>query len=472
MKYLVLERLLNPDSKRATYAKKETLYGLETEFELQEVYRTLDVIAGLEIELQRHLNERVKATIGRDLSHAFYDVTNYYYEIDYAEGEEDLRQRGVSKEHRTDPITAMGLFMDENALPVSMTIFPGNTSDTVTLEPTMREVKKSYGLGRIVVVADKGLNSTGNIDKIVNVGDGYVFSQILRGKKGQRYNAKLFEPSGWVTNKEGNYRHKIFEEDYIGKDKDGKPEARKRKVLLYWTKAEAEKAKRKRDEKLVKAERSVKNNAYSIKKGVDEYTTENIINKDTGELMENTKKYRTVNIEKAKRDAQYDGYFCIITSELAYDEGKMREVYGELWKIEQSFRMMKSDLHARPVFVRKNERIRAHFLICFVALLVVRIIQHKMGENAISAERITRALNAATCHVLKGGIIHLDDVGGAIAFRKRLDKSGNLVDTLTYSDDDEIALDFKLIQHLFGTNCFTIYHRQESFNNFLKNISL
>ena len=147
-------------------------------------------------------------------------------------------------------------------------------------------------------------------------------------------------------------------------------------------------------------------------------------------------------------------------------------MYGGLWRIEQSFRLLKSDLYARPVFVRKNEHICAHFLICFVALLIIRIIQHRIGEKALSAERIARALNSATCRVLKGGIIHLDDVGGAIAFQKVRNKKGEIVDTLAFSDEDEIALDYKAIQDLFGTNFYDIYPRQEVFNKFLKKISL
>jgi len=469
-KFLVLLRILCPDSKRGTFQLKEGFHGKEMDFNLKEIYRSLDVFADFEIQLQRHLNEEVKKTIGRDLSHAFYDVTNYYFEIDFPDGEDDSRQCGVSKEHRVDPIAAMGLFMDGNGLPVSMSIFPGNTSETLTLQPTMKDVKESYGLGRLVVVADKGLNSSKNINAIVNNKDGYVFSQILRGKKGQRYSEKLFEVENWIRNKEGNYRYKIFEEEYAGKDAEEKTVIRKRKVLLYWSKAEADMAGRKRDRKLEKAARSVKNNAYSIKKGVDEYTKDNIIDKETGELLENIAKRRSVDTEKAEADALYDGYFCIITSELDYDERKIREVYGGLWKIEQSFRIMKSDLYARPVFVKTNNHIRAHFLICFVALLIIRIIQHRMGENALSAERITRALNAATCRVFKGGIVHLDDVGGAIAFKKRLDKSGNLVDTLEHTDQDEIALDYEKIQNLFGTNCYNIYQRLEHFNKFLNNI--
>jgi len=471
-KFLVLLRILRPDSKRASCQMKDGFYGMRTDFTLPDVYRSLDYFEDFGVELQRHLNECVKETIGRDLSYAFYDVTNYFFEIDFPDGEDDLRKKGVSKEHRTDPIVAMGLFMDSNGLPVSMSIFPGNTSDSLTLQPTMKDVKESYGLGRLVVVADKGLNSSKNIDVIVNNGDGFVFSQILKGKKGQRYNEKLFDKSGWTSNEGGTYRYKLFEEEYVGKDKDEKKELRTRKVLLYWSKAQADMARRKREEKLEKAARSVKNNAYSIKKGVDEYTKEDVVDKKTGEILENTKKLRRVDLEKAKKDAMYDGYFCIITSELEYDERKMRQVYGGLWRIEQSFRIMKTDFDARPVFVRKNEHIRAHFLICFVALLIIRIIQHRMGEKALSVERIARALDAATCQVLKGGIIHLDDVGGAVAFQKVRNKKGEIVDTLAYSDEDEIALDYKIIQDTFGTDFYNIYPRQEVFNKFLKNITV
>ena len=258
----------------------------------------------------------------------------------------------------------------------------------------------------------------------------------------------------------------------VSSNKDGEKEMRRRKVLLYWSKAEAEMARLKREEKLKKAERFVKNNAYGIKKGIEEYTKEEIIDVETGEILENTKKLRNVDFEKAEKDAMYDGYSCIVTSELDYDERKIRYTYSGLWRIEQSFRIMKTDLYARPVFVSRNEHIRAHFLICFVALLIVRIIQHRMGDKAISAERIARALNAAACQVLKGGIIHLDDVGGAIAFQKVRNKKGEIVETLAYSNEDEIALDYKAIQEMFGTNFYNIYPRQEVFNKFLKKISL
>ena len=467
-KFLVILRIMQPDSKRATFQLKNNYYGMNTNFNLEDVYRSLDNFVDFEIELQRHLNEKIKETIGRDLSHAFYDVTNYFFEIDFPENEYDLRQKGVSKEHRITPITSMGLFMDSNSLPVCMSIFPGNTSESITLVPTMTDIKKSYRLGRLVIVADKGLNSSNNINEAVNNGDGFVFSQILKGKKGQRYHDKLFDKNGWISNKAGTYKYKLFYEEYEGIDAKGKKVKRTRKVLIYWDEKDAKVARAKREEKLIKAEKNVRNNAYSIKKGVDEYTKEHIVDKQSGEVLEDITKLRSVDLEKAEQDALYDGYFCIITSELDYDENKIREVYHGLWKIEQSFRIMKSDLYARPVFVRNNNHIRAHFLICFVALLIVRIVQHKLGEKALSAERIARVLNAATLKLTKNGIVELDDIGGCLAFQKIKDDEGKEVETLRHTNKDEIAEDFKIIQKLFNTEDYYIKYKQEHFNKILK----
>lgn len=469
-KYLVLLRLLSPDSKRASVQRQCAFYDWEPNLELPNVYRAMDHIATFGADLQRYLDEKVKAIIGCDLTHAFYDVTNYFFDIDFPDENGELRKRGVSKEHRTDPIVQMGLFIDSNGLPVSMSLFPGNTSDTMTLQPVMVEVKKAYQLQHLVVVADKGLNSTKNIDFICQNGDGYVVSQILRGKKGSRYHEALFNEKGYIWNNDKSYKYKLFTETYTGLDKDGHQEARQRQVLIYWNKAEAEMARKKRDEKLSLADRASKNNAYGIKKGVQEYTKEILVDRESGEILENTKKISTVDYGKAEHDALFDGYFCIITSEMKYDAAKIREVYSGLWRIEESFRILKSDLHARPVFVNTQEHIRAHFLICFVALLILRMIQQAMGKNALSAERIAQALNAANGKVRRGGYIELDDVGGCMAFEKRKNKKGEIVDTLIFSDKDEIAQDYQLIQRTFGTDFYEAEIKQEAFNRFLKKI--
>ena len=469
-KLLVLMRVLVPDSKRASTQRQSAFYGWDPQIELPDVYRALDHMAEFSVALQRHLDTRVKALIGRDLKYAFYDVTNYFFEIDFPDEEGD-RRRGVSKEHRIDPIVQMGLFIDGNGLPVSMSLFPGNTSETLTLQPVMSEVKKAYGMQRLVVVADKGLNSTKNIDFICQNGDGYVVSQILRGGKGKRYRQDLFDEAGYVWNSERSYKYKLFTEAYTGKGKDGGDETRQRQVLIYWNKAEADMSRRKREEKLKRAAQACTNNAYGIMKGSQEYVLEEILDPQTGEFEAVGKKtIRTVNMVKAKNDALYDGYFCLITSEMDYDASKVREVYGGLWKIEQSFRIMKSDLLARPVFVSTPGHIRAHFLICFVALLIIRMIQHAMGKDALSAERLANALNAANCKVRRGGIVELDDVGGSMAFVKRKNTKGAMVDTLAFSNEDEIAQDYRLIQKAFGTDFYEVEVRQEVFGRFLKRI--
>ncbi len=238
-KLLVFGRMLWPDSKLGTFEHRDrNLFGVTTSTSEREVYRALDCLSNVSDAIQKRMNTKIRATIGRNTEVCFYDVTNYYFEIDFPDGPEDLRKRGVSKEHRVDPITSMGLFMDSNGIPVSMSIFPGNTSESLTLQPTMRDVKASYGLGRLVVVADKGLNTSKNIDAIINNGDGFIFSQVLRGTKGQRYHEKLFNGSGWVVNKGGSYRYKLFEEEYTGINMEGKKEIRTRKNrMLIWQNA-------------------------------------------------------------------------------------------------------------------------------------------------------------------------------------------------------------------------------------------
>jgi transposase len=474
-KYLVISRILSPDSKRATFQKKKVYYGLEPFCELEDVYRALDNFSDFFQELQIHLNEKIKKIIGRDMTHIFYDVTNYFFEIDFPFGEADLRQKGVSKEHRHDPIAGMGLFLDSNGLPVSMSIFAGNTSESVTLNPEMTLIKNYYGLQRLVVVADKALNSSTNINKLVNAGEGFVFSQVLRGKKGQRYNDELFSKEGWTVNKDNTYRSKTFVENYTGKDSDGKKVIRQRKVFLSWSKADEIRAIKKRNEKLERAKAAINNNVYSIKKGAAEYTQEKLLDKHTGEVIDDKKlkKVRTLNTEKAKDDARYDGYYSIITSELDYDSNKIKEVYGGLWQIEQTFRILKTELSARPVYVRTPEHIRAHFLTCFVGILLIRIMQYLMGDNPLSARRIKRALNSETCLEIPGGMIILEKANSVIAFEEILDKNDNLVPSMKSSDEDEINLDNNLIRQSFGIEDFpSFYLKQEKFNKMLKEIKL
>ena len=403
-KYLVIQRILNPDSKRATYQLKNNMYGFDNNFELHHIYRALDIFNKVKVELQKYINDRIKEIIGRDSSYAYYDVTNYYNEIDFPKDENDLRQRGVSKEHRVDPIIQLGLFIDSNGIPISMSLFRGNTSDTKTLQPVMKEIKENYNLNRLIVVADKGLNSSSNINYIVNNKDGYVVSQIIRGKKGKRYQEKLFDESLYTYNKERTFKYQEFIEEYQIINKEGKQETKKRKVLIYWKLEDAILETRKRDDKLERAIKSLGNNAYAIKHTYEQYIKEIHTVDKTGEAAD--KLERVLDENKINEDALYDGYFCIITSELDYDYKKILEVYGSLWKIEESFRITKSDLEVRPIYVSNESRINGHFLTCYVALVLIRLLQYKMNYT-MSVERIVRALNSSKCIMEKDGVIRI-----------------------------------------------------------------
>ena len=498
-RYLVMDRILYPASKREAASRLLNYYGLNSEFDLPDIYRALDQFNIIFYDLQRFISEQVEERFGRDLKYSFYDVTNYYTEKDFADPDEEYRdrsgklvsgpalgQKGVSKEHQLTPIIQMGLFMDGNGVPVCMDVFRGNMSDSDTLKENLDGFKKEYGIERTVVVADKGMNCAHNIDLLCSQGYGYVFSQILKGTKGKRYQEALFAQEGWQEAEDGSYKWKLLTEEYQGHDisfeiQDGqrtekkKTVRRQRKVLLYWSRADAEMAAKKREEKLKKAEKSTKNNAYGIVHGKDRYIKEETILKETGEVLDEkqTAKVSAVDREKAEKDALYDGYFAIITSEMDYDAAKIRGVYHGLWRIEESFRIMKSDFDARPIYLNKREHIRAHFLICFVALVILRLIQNRMGTERLSVERIAEALRNANCLLERGGYLRLLDVGGRIRYEEIPDrKNGGLVPSLKFSSEDQVALDYRRIQETFGTNFYYAYAKQEDFKRFFKEMEL
>lgn len=457
-KFLTIERILNPDSKRATLQMKNDLYNFLPKFELHDIYRALDKFNVLKIDIQKYINDKIKELLGRDSTFAYYDVTNYYNEIDFPKDDNDLRQRGVSKEHRVDPIIQLGLFMDNNGLPISMSLFKGNTSDTKTLQPVMKEIKKNYNLNRLVVVADKGLNSSNNINYICNNGDGYVVSQILRGKKGKRYHDRLFDEKQYTYNETKTFKYQEFLEDYEGVDETGQIILKTRKVLIYWKLDDAILQARKRDDKLERAIKSLGNNSYAIKHTYEQFIYEQHTIEQTGEVADSIE--RSIDNDKVNEDALYDGYFCIITSELDYDYKKILEVYGGLWRIEESFRITKSELDLRPIYVSTESRINGHFLVCYTALLIIRMMQLKLNYK-ISVERIVRALSTSNC------IIEEDD---SVKILKNKCFSEYDSSSIKISDQDESLNDFLKILDAFNVSIPMTRYNKKTFQFYLNNI--
>lgn len=468
--FLVYERILDPCSKRSTIQKIDKFFEKSFDFELYDIYRALDVFSDVSVELQTHINNEIKKLVGRDHSYAFYDVTNFYFEKDFNGEKGTYPQKGVSKEHQLTPIVQFGLFMDSNNIPIAMKAYPGNTSDSLTLQPSLNDIKKEYDLGRLIIVADKGLNSTSNIDFITRNGDGYVVSQILRGPKGKRFHDIIFDNNGWEGS--SDFKYKIFEEEYSSKINSKKSVKRKRKVLIYWSKEDAEYARKKREEKIRRSELELLNNVYDIGH-INPSENKNIITdhyvKETGELADAS--IKKVNYDKFKEDEKFDGFFCIITSELNYDYKKILEVYHHLSYIEESFRITKSDLETRPIFVTKDKHIDGHLLTCFVSLIVIRLLQYKMGEQKISAERLKSVLTLCTCEKMNDLLIHLDSVSGQYDFKKIT--SNDLKEYLSLKlnkNEDQIRNDFINITNCFNINLDYTYLKINEFNRELKRI--
>jgi len=453
-KYFTLQRIMNPDSKRASLSEIEKFYTKKFNFSLDDTYRSFDLIAPVFNEYQTEIRKKLDKIVTPDYSRVFYDVTNYYFEIDLEDDEYGYRHRGVSKEHRVDPIIGLGLFMDSNGLPIQIKIFNGNTAESKTLISGMEELKKKYHETRIIVVADKGLNTNQNASKIRENGDGYIFSQIIRGPKGKRYSEALFEETGWIR-VSVEYKYKMYTEKMDGYEQ---------KVLLYWSKKEYDLARAKREEKILKALNSLTNNAFGIRHGYEKYLIDGLVDETTGEYYtkETLKSKRILDIKKIKEDERYDGYACLITSELQYGEAEIRQYYHELWEIEETFRITKTNLKYRPIYHYKKEHITVHFMICYTALLVIRLLQYKLKENNIrlSAERIIRVLNKLNLDQPSVGYVHLHQIGGAKGFGQNNQFSG----------EDDVFKDYKLINLSFNIEFNKAYEREEKFRNYLNSI--
>ena len=414
MRLLVYTRLMNPSSKRGAYLQREQFFE-NFEFSIDDVYDALTHFDEIADKLQQHLHEMVVKQYNRKTDLVYYDVTNYYFETDK---QDDFRKRGCSKEKRKDPIIQMGLLMDTGSLPITYKLFPGNTHDSQTLMPILSEVKKRFRTKRIIVVADKGLNSGDNIVFNAALGDGYIFSKSVRGAS-EDFKAWILEENGYTAKGE-NYKLKSklvpdakiqYTSEEIGKTGKNKKKHTtvEQKWIAFYSEKYAKRARHKRDEVISKALQLIKNPAKyksNCEFGVASYIKNIKIDKETGEIL-NIEDTLLLDKERIAEEEKLDGYYAIITSELDDTDEHIIEMYQGLWQIEQSFMVTKSILEARPIYLRTKEHINAHFLICFISLLIARIVERRLGGR-YTIERITETLERIACSHLKENIWLLD----------------------------------------------------------------
>lgn len=442
---LTYNRFLFPSSIKHAYETKDIFFD-SFDFALEDCYRALDYFEKFSEEIQKILTAHTKEMFGRDPQLGYWDVTNYYFEIPY-EDEDDLdedgnlikkgqKKRGPSKEHRKDPIVQMGLLMDSNGIPMAFNTFSGGESEKTNMLPAIRRAKKDLGIERIIVVADRGLNTSDNTallsgknhDDMKN-NDGYVYGQSILGAD-REFKAWVLKQDDYKNDKEPDkdggtvaFRHKsrIHAKKVTLKNPDGKRTAVYeiyQKQMVYYSEKYAKKQKADRERVIEKAKALIRNPEQytrSTSYGAAGYIKNIKFSKSTGEIVDGT----SLELDQSKIDeeSKYDGYYSIVTSEKELSDIEIRNIYKGLWEIEESFKIIKSEFKARPVFVKTEDHVNAHFLICYVALVIMRVLEHLLDEK-YTTKQIRNALCNYSCSYLEQNYYlfdYRDDVLDAIA---------------------------------------------------------
>jgi hypothetical protein len=401
VRLLVYGRILEPASKCATMEQNGKYHEpLVSSPNPDNVYDALTVIGENAEKVFRRMNTCIKRGIGRNPSLVFYDVTNFYFEI--AEADEDvvdesgnvvergLRKFGVSKENRRQPIVQIGLFMDDNGIPVSFEMFPGNTLDHHTLRPAMERTVDGFGLGRFVLVADRGMYSAPNMCHVTDAGNGYIVSKSLR--KGTAATRRwAVSPEGYtVVSDRFRRKSRIVRREVtlVKKGKDGKETRERRrfteKEVVYWSEAFYRREMHEHKSFLDFVERLRANPAgfrvsAAQSKNLKKFLKDEYLNKKTNEVVDGRKLVAMIDDEKLNAFNELMGYYMIATSELDAPDQEIIDKYHGLTQIEDQFREMKGTLEARPVFVNTPGHIHAHLLVCFIALTMMRLVQRRVA---------------------------------------------------------------------------------------------
>ena len=436
LKMLVYSRILAPASKKSSFDHREMFFE-KTNYSLDDVYRCLSFLNKHKETIQVWINDKIKENYGRDTSLIYYDVTNYYFETDE---QNDFLRKGVSKEHRPNPIVQMGLFMDNNAIPLTYELFAGNTNDCLTYRPNFGRIKKQFNLGRVISVADKGMTTGDNIWYTINTPahDGYVFSMSIRGaeKSMKKY---VLDDDGYVwLGKEYKRKSRKYPRTIQVTSTSGKKIKKQvdEKQVVFWSEKYAKRAKAEREATLAKA-RDLAANPGSYTRatsyGAAKYVKKVDYDKDTGEIL-TASSILDIDEDLIREEEALDGYYMLLTSEMDTPDDKIIDMYRGLWRIEESFKITKSELEARPVYVWTREHIEAHFLTCFVALTISRILEMKL-EHKYSTGRIIDSLSRAECSLLQQNYYVFDyydevlkDIGNVtnIDFSKRIRTLGEI----------------------------------------------
>ena len=394
IRLLIFGRILQPASKWETAQQNAQYFAplADTTYPYH-IYDALDVLAEYKEQFIHRMHSSICKTVGRSSTHIYYDVTNFFFEIekpdpnvDIGDGvQKGLRQKGVSKENRKEPIVQMGMFLDDNGIPITIETFPGNTLDQATLRPALKKSMGKLETERFVLVADRGLHSFYNLCHLVSDGQGYIVSKSIRkAPKAERQWIMMQED---YIAKGNNFKFKSRIVTRRVKDENGVVMELKEKVIVYWSERfymrEYNEHKSFLDflERLRQNPASFRITAIQSNK-LKKFFKREFVHKDTGEIIESGKLLGMLDEEKIEELTAFMGYYQIVTSEIDMPDEDVIEAYHGLTQIEDQFREMKGTLNTRPVYVSTKEHIQAHLLVCLIALTMLRLIQKKIISSS------------------------------------------------------------------------------------------
>jgi transposase len=411
VKLMLADRFCAPCSKLRSF-QKQGYYDQAPNIELHNLYKTLEELDSMKPALEKHLFLQCSQQNLAKVDIVYFDVTTFYFE---STRRDELRRHGYSKDAKFNEVqVVLSLLVTEDGIPLGYDLFPGNTYEGHTFESSVKRLKESYNINKIIIVADRGLNIGENLLSLATQGFEFIVGTRFKNL-GKNLQAKILNlnnymsmkesmiPVSWrdlisnpVSDEDNVFKYKVIE--YIKEIKVGnKKHSLPSKLVCTWSKKRANKDKADRDRLVAKAKNIAEKGDQSDTRGAKKYLTS---------IEKNTKKTFVLDEAKIEKDAQWDGFYVIETSDAELSVDKILSAYRQLWKIEESFRLYKTHLETRPLFHWKAERIKGHFVMSYIALLFERTIEielKKHGENIISPTQIRDSLNMMEYSELRCG---------------------------------------------------------------------
>jgi transposase len=433
---LIYGRILFPSSKLNTHQESKSLLE-QPDFELQHVYRALEVIAKETDFIQSELYESSLSVSKRNDRILYYDCTNYFFEIEQEDG---LKQYGFSKDHKPNPIVGMGLFMDGDGIPLAFSIHSGNTNEQTTLKPLEEKILKDFELSKFIVCTDAGLSSTENRKFNDRNGRAFITTQSVKKLK-KHLKQWALDPKGWhLHGRDKTYdislldkdeeSYEKYKEETFYKERWIKEDGLEQKLIVTFSLKYRNYQRQLRSRQLERAAKLIESRpSYITKKSQNDFKrfiSSTNITKD-GEIADKT--IHSLNEEAIADEEMYDGFYAVCTN-LEDDATAITKINHRRWEIEECFKIMKYEFKARPVYLSRDDRIKAHFTTCFLALVLYRYLEKYLGEKFTSDEIISGLRDMNFYHI---------PAEGYVPTYTRTDFTDALHDSFGFRTDTEIV---------------------------------